>query len=350
MSNESGRAASIEAASIKAASITSLRQPLSVPSVAPPSLRERVGDWIFPPKGPEAGPVVLGQRRVYILPTGGGLMYAATVLLMLIGSINYNLSLGYILVFLLAGNGMVSMLHTWRNLARISLHPGKTSPVFAGELAGFRIRVENAGSVPRMSLAVQLSGQQPEYFDVAAHGVLEVEAKLPAAMRGLLYPGRFRIFTTYPLGLFYAWAIVDLDMHCLVYPKPEAGNVTLPPAQAAGGEGAAAGSGEDDFAGLRTFQPSDSPRRIAWKAFARNEIFLSKQFSGSAAAELWLDFADIPNALGTEAKLSRLSRWLIESEAAGLRYGLRLPGVTRDPDSGALHRDRCLQDLALFKQ
>jgi uncharacterized protein (DUF58 family) len=312
-------------------------------------IRDRIGDWIFPPKGPEAGPVVLGQRRVYILPTGGGLMFGITLLLVLIGSINYNLSLGYVLVFLLAGNGMVSMLHTWRNLARISLRPGKASAVFAGELAGFRIRVENRGSLSRMSLAVQLSGQQPEYFNVAAGASKEVEAKTPAAMRGLLYPGRFRIFTTYPLGLFYAWSVVDLDMHCLIYPKPEPGNIPLPPAQASSGEGSAAGAGEEDFAGLRTFRPGDSPRRIAWKAFARSEVFLSKQFSGSAAAQLWLDFGDLPNALGLEAKLSRLARWVIESEAAGLRYGLRLPGNTYEPDSGALHRDRCLQALALFK-
>ncbi len=320
MSKDAGRKASIQLSSNP-----------RFPPVASPSLRDRIGDWIFPPKGPEIGPVALGQRRVYILPTRGGLMFGVTILLMLIGSINYNLSLGYVLVFLLAGNGMVSMLHTWRNLARIALRPGKAAPVFAGELAGFRVQVENPGSLPRMSLAVQLPGQQPEYFDVAAGGSKEVEARTPAVMRGRLYPGRFRIFTIYPLGLFCAWAIVDLDMHCVIYPKPEPG------------------TGEEDFAGLRTFRPGDSPRRIAWKAFARNEIFLSKQFSGSAAAELWLDFGDIPNALGVEAKLSRLARWVIESEAAGLRYGLRLPGSEYDPDSGALHRDRCLQALALYK-
>ena len=339
MSTDAGRDASIET------SRTS-----RFPTVTPPSLRERVGDWIFPPKGPEIGPVALGQRRVYILPTGGGLMFGVTILLMLVGSINYNLSLGYVLVFLLAGNGMVSMLHTWRNLARISLRPGKAAPVFAGELAGFHVQVENPGSLPRMSLAVRLSGRQPEYFDVAAGGFKEVEAKTPAANRGLLYPGRLRIFTTYPLGLFYAWAIVDLDMHCLVYPKPEPGPTSLPPARVASGEGSAIGAGEEDFAGLRTFHPGDSSRRIAWKAFARNEVFLSKQFSGGAAAELWLAFGDIPNTLGIEAKLSRLARWVIESEAAGLKYGLRLPGSEYDPDSGALHRDRCLQALALFKQ
>lgn len=317
--------------------------------VAPSSVRERIGDWIFPPKGPEAGPVMLGQRRVYILPTGGGLMFAVTILLMLIGSINYNLSLGYVLVFLLAGNGMVSMLHTWRNLARVSLQPGRAAPVFAGELAGFHVRVENAGSLARASLAIQLAGQQPEYFDVPAGGSVDVEARMTATVRGLLYPGRFRIFTTYPLGLFYAWAIVDLDMHCVIFPKPEAGNVPLPHSQAANGEGPAIGAGEEDFSGLRTYRPGDSPRRIAWKAFARSDVFLSKQFSGSSAVELWLDFGEIPDALGVEARLSRLARWIIEAEAAGLRYGLRLPGSEFEPDSGALHRERCLQALALFK-
>jgi len=313
------------------------------------AVRDRIGDWIFPPKGAEIGPVVLGQRRVYILPTGAGLMFAVTLLLMLIGSINYNLSLGYVLVFLLAGNGMVSILHTWRNLARIALRPGKAACVFAGELAEFRVEVENRTSLPRSSLAVQLRGQQPEYFDVAAGASKDVVARTPATKRGRLYPGRLRIFTTYPLGLFYAWALVDLDMHCVIYPKPEPGKLSLPPAQAASGEGSAIGTGEEDFAGLRTFHPGDSPRRIAWKVFARNEIFLSKQFSGSAAAELWLDFGDIPNALGVEAKLSRLARWVIEAEAAGLRYGLRLPGIEYDPNSGALHRDHCLEALALYK-
>src|ERR1700704_4488035 len=104
-----------------------------LPDGAMPSLRDRIGDWIFPPKGPEIGPVALGQRRVYILPTRGGLMFGVTIVLMLIGSINYNLSLGYVLVFLLAGNGMVSMLHTWRNLARLALSSAKSGPVFVGD-------------------------------------------------------------------------------------------------------------------------------------------------------------------------------------------------------------------------
>jgi uncharacterized protein (DUF58 family) len=312
------------------------------------SLRERVSDWIFPPKGPETSPVVLGQRRVYILPSGAGLMFGVTILLMLIGSINYNLSLGYVLVFLLAGNGMVAMLHTWRNLARIALRPGKADPVFAGEHATFRIYVENTSSLPRTSLAVQLTGTEPEFYDVPRRSSKLLELKVASSSRGILYPGRLRVFSTYPVGLFYAWAIVDLDLHCLVYPKPEVGQCALPLARTSSGEGPALHAAEEDFAGLRTFRAGDSPRRIAWKAFARNEILLSKQFSGGAATEIWLDLRDIP-VMELEAKLSRLARWVIESEAAAIRYGLRLPGTEFNPDSGVPHRERCLQALALFK-
>jgi uncharacterized protein (DUF58 family) len=313
-----------------------------------PPMRDRIGDWIFPPRGPEAGPVALGQRRVYILPTRGGLGFGTTLLLMLVGSINYNLSLGFILTFLLAGAGVVSMLHTWRNLAHAQLRAGKSAPVFAGDTAVFPIGVRNPGRVARLSLAIEMKGQAPVYFDVAEDAEVLVDAAMPAERRGLMAPGRFRIFTTYPLGLFHAWANVELALSCLVYPRPEGGHVPLPPARAEAGEGMASGAGEEDFSGLRTYHPGDSPRRIAWKASARSLNFLTKQFSGGAAAELWLDFSEIPVNLPLEARISRMARWVIDAEAAGLRFGLRLPGVELPPEAGIAHRDRCLQELALF--
>ena len=73
--------------------------------------------WLFRLHGPERGEVVLVQRRIFILPTGAGITFAVVLLLMLTGSINYALSLGFILAFLLAGLAIVAMLHTFRNLA-----------------------------------------------------------------------------------------------------------------------------------------------------------------------------------------------------------------------------------------
>jgi uncharacterized protein (DUF58 family) len=313
------------------------------------SLRDRIGDWIFPPRGPETGPVELTQRRVYILPTRAGLLFAATLVLMLIGSINYNLSLGYGLTFLLGGTAVVSMLHTWRNLAHLQLRPGKSQPVFAGDRARFVVLASNLAAFDRVSLAIQFAGHDAIHFDVAATSEATVRIRLPAMKRGLFRPGRLRIFTVYPLGLFYAWANVDLELSCLVYPVPESGNVPLPQQRAALGEGQAAGKGEDDFAGLRPYYAGDSTRRIAWKAVARNDVFVTKMFSGSSGAYLWLDFADTPEALGMEGRLSRLTRWVVDADTSGVRYGMRLPGRELALGAGETHRAQCLEALALFQ-
>ncbi len=87
--------------------------------------------------------------------------------------------------------------------------------------------------------------------------------------------------------------------------------------------------------------------RIAWKAFAREQGLQVKQFSTPAGEELWLDFADAPEP-GTEGKLSRMTRWVLEAEAQGLRYGLRLPDGELPAGNGAAQRDECLRRLALF--
>ncbi len=312
------------------------------------AIRDRIADWIFPPKGPEGPPVKLSQRRVYILPNNAGLLYGVTLVLMLIGSINYNLSLGYALTFLLVGTGIVSMLHTWRNLAHLELAPGKSEPVFAGDRARFTILSNNPSRVSRRSVAIQFADRQSAYFDIGPAREATLRIRLPAPHRGLFRPGRFRIYTTYPLGLFYAWANVELDMNCLVYPTPEAEPAPLPESQAATGFGGALGKGDDDFAGLRSYHPGDSPRRIAWKAVARTGVYTTKLFSGAAGTDLWLDLQDTPGSLDIEQRLSRLTRWIIDSTHNGLRYGLRLPDREIDLGAGDAHQARCLEALALF--
>ena len=315
----------------------------------PLPLRDRIGDWIFPPKGVEQAPVSLSQRRVYILPTKAGVLFAMTLALMLIGSINYNLSLGYGLTFLLTGTGLVSMLHTWRNLAHLQLRPGKTEPVFVGDKAQFTVLADNRGRIARRSVAIRFGAHEPTYVDVEAGTETKVQISIPALRRGIFRPGRFQIYTTYPLGLFYAWANVELDLTGLVYPSPETGDVPLPEVHAVSGPGSATGRGEEDFAGLRNYRPGDSPRRIAWKSVARNDVFATKLFSGASGTQLWLDYADMPDSLGLEQRLSRMTRWVLDATHAGLLYGLRLPGREIEFGAGDSQQTQCLEALALYR-
>ena len=325
--------------------IASLRSWLSRPA-----LRTGVRAWFRARGVPERGAITLGHRRVYILPTRLGVIFGATLAIMLVGSINYALSLGFMLTFLLAGMALAGMVHTVRNLANLVIVAGRAEPVFAGESAQFRLCLENSAPYARPAVMARhdASGAQT-VVDVPAGGAVDVVLPVRAQRRGWLVLTRVRLETRYPLGLFRAWSYVHPDHRCLVYPRPE--HTPLPAASADANAGASRliAQGTDDFSGLRGYQSSDSPRHVAWKAVARGEDMYTKQFSGQAAAELWLDWALFSAAADLETRLSRLAGWVLAAESAGARYGLRLPGTEIPLAHGEAHHTACLAALALFE-
>ena len=312
------------------------------------ALKSNLYNWLFQLRGPEAGVIVLVQRRVFILPTRQGLTFAAMLLLMLTGSINYNLSLGFILTFLLGAMGINAMLYTFRNLANLRIAGGRTRPVFAGDTAHFVVHLENSGGTDRYAIGLTHDKKEAVFVDVTARTTASAAVGIPAPRRGILRPGRLILFTRYPLGLYYAWAYLELDMQCIVYPRPAPSGLPLPPAASSEGAGAERGQGQEDFSGLRQYHMGDSPRHIAWKVAARDQGLLTKQFSGRAETELWLDWARLPPHLGVEERLSQLARWVLDAHAGGLSFGLRLPGATVDIAMGETQRERCLEALALY--
>jgi uncharacterized protein (DUF58 family) len=296
------------------------------------------------PRGPA---LTLERWRIYALPTRYGLLFAAMLMVMLLGSINYNNSLGFILTFLLAGVGIMSILYTYRNIAHLQVRSGKAAPTFAGGEARFTVHLHNPEPLPRSALHVAAAGARPGVTDIAAHDTAGVELSVAARRRGRLALGRITLSTTYPLGLVRAWAYADLDMHCIVYPRP--GPRQPPAAMADINQGDRTGStlGSDDFLGFRAYLPGDSPRHIHWKALARDLPLLTKKFTASETPELWLDWSMLP-AMDDETRLRMLCRLVLEAQRGGQAYGLRLPGMEIMPGQGPLHQHRCLEALALF--
>lgn len=310
------------------------------------NLRHQISEWIFRAHVPETPPVTLVQRRIFILPTRQGYIFFALLLLLLIASINYSLSLGFLLTFLLGGMAGVAMLHTWRNLAHLKLRPGRSEPVFAGETAHFIITAETP-SQTRFSIAALREGYEAVYADVTAGEVTPLVMAVAAQRRGIIKCGRVEIFTRYPLGLFHAWSYVDFALSIVVYPRPDV-TAGAPPTQSRSeSEEGIPIAGDDDFNMLRAYRPGDAPRQIAWKALAREQGLLTKEFSATASSELWLDWEEA-HAADIEARLSILCQWVLQAERFGQGYGLRLPGVSIRPGRGEAHRTRCLEALALY--
>ena len=304
-----------------------------------------LSQWIRGPRL-DVGCVTLNRRCIYILPTRRGLFFALLLALLLLGSINYALSLGFVLTFLLAGLGHVALLHTYRNLSGVQINVGAVAPVFVGEAAQFYVSLEAPG--PRSAIGLSFKKQAPTWVDLLAPGAQSIALPLTATQRGWLLSGRMTIFTNFPLGLFRAWSYIDFGARCLVYPRP------LPSPLSARGEYAEQGAtrnsaqdGADDFSCLRAYRLGDAPRHVAWKASTKSTGLLTKQFVNPNAVALWLDWWSL-SAADVETRLSRLSAMLLEAERTQQAYGLRIPGKEYAPALDAAHRARCLRALALF--
>lgn len=332
-------------------------------SISTHPLSVRIGDWIAGRRGIEQGEVLLDRKRVYILPTRAGLVFGAAMLVLLVGSINYQLQLGFLLTFLVTSMALVGMYHTHRNLARISLRGLRAEPVFAGEVAGFEVQATNPTPEARYALhltfALRLKRRADRkqarrelpgtWLDAPARGLAVARVGLPTRRRGRLDCPRLRIETRFPFGLWQAWAYYAAPLSVIVYPAPEDEAPPLPVAGGAGREGAGLASSGEDFAGVRPYQAGDPQKMIAWRLAARSDELSVKLFESPSGSELVLDYDQLPAALETEARLSRLTRWVLMAEAAQLRYALRLPGTEVALGSGAEQRDRCLTALALFR-
>jgi uncharacterized protein (DUF58 family) len=307
-------------------------------------------NWIFQPRGPEEGEVLLNQRRVYIFPTRYGLFFAISLIAMLLTSINYDLSLGFVLVFFLAAAGLVTMLHTFRNQLHLTLAAQRADPVFAGGEARFNLLVSHDSIHERASIWLRTE-HSSAVTDIEARSAAQVALTVPAPTRGIVRLPRITIETRYPLGLLRAWSHWQPALFCLVYPTPAAPGVPFPQAPDGDGEGASAGIGHEDFIGLREERFGDSPRHISWKhaalAFETEGPLLAKEFSGAIANEVMLDLAATSGA-SIEAQLSQLTRWVLDAHARKLSATLKLGGEIVGPGAGDAHRDACLKALALY--
>ena len=311
-------------------------------------LASRAGRWAARRQGKDPFVTELTPRRIYILPTGVGCIYALMTLAMLLGSMNYNNNLSFLLTFLLVSIGLVAMHHCQRNLVGLEVSFAGVDPVFAGQSAEFRMAITNHSRSRRHHLQIYTDGRASEIDDIAPGEGRVFRVEVPTDRRGYVRLPRFGLRTLYPFELFRSWAWIHMDLAGIVYPAL-AENPPEPPAtQSERGHRQHDARGEEDFAGLRRFHAGDSPRHVAWKAYARSGELLAKRFSGSDTSSQWLDFASVDEP-DVERRLSTLAAWIVDADRLQRDYGVRLPGTEFPPAHGEDQRHRCLKALALFE-
>ena len=311
---------------------------------------ERIARWARKRQGEDGVPLTLRARRLYILPTRAGYTAGALLFVMLIAGLNYTNSLALLLTFILAGFVLVGMHECQRSLQGLELLSAQAPDCYAGLDGTLELRFASAARAPRRALTVRAGSGPVATFDLAPGAQASVQVSHRCALRGRHRLGRLELATTAPFGLFRCWTWLHLPVEVMVYPRP-LGTRPLPPA--ADGRTArvapSVSSGEEEWASLRAYQPSDSPRSIAWKTVARGGPFMVGQYAGSAGRDYRLSFSGL-ELLDTEARLSQLCAWADECARVGARCALDLPEVQVPWGHGAHHRTRLLRALALYRK
>ena len=298
--------------------------------------------------------VLLTQRNIYILPTKAGLLFAATLVTLLIASINYQLNLGYVLTFLLAGSGVVSMHLTHNTLRGLTLHLKPATPVFAGDAAGMEV-VLSSPSGARHGIGLKIESADITtltWVDVASGGQASAHVSFVPASRGRHDVPTLSAETRFPLGFFRAWTVWRPAGQVIVYPKQERPPAPLPSTRATpGGPAQSKRTLGAEVDGIRGYRRGDPLKLVFWKKAAKSleagGDLVSRDTSASAQYELWLDWQSC-GTLSPEDRLSRLTAWVVAADRAGVNYGLQLPGVNIGRDHGEGHRRQCLEALALW--
>lgn len=309
----------------------------------------------------------LTRRRVYILPTTQGLAFSIALLVMLIGSVNYANSLGYLLTFLLLSVALVSLLHTFWNIAGLEIAVGAPEPAFSGNTVAVPVSIDNREGQARYAVCLSLADQLParyvpgrvgrgrvqravHYVDLPAQSLTHHLLTVPLTKRGVHPLVGIEISSRFPLGLFRAWTPLKASTPIEVYAFPAPNGDEPLPIQGAGDtrDVRPSGQGREDFAGLRDYQRGDSPRHIHWKAVARGQPLAVKEFDGEGSVIVDLDWAATEAAGEAEARLGQLSAWVIEADECGAQYSLTLPHRSLAANTGGAHRQRALEALAAF--
>jgi uncharacterized protein (DUF58 family) len=291
-------------------------------------------------------PLLLNQRRIFILPTQRGLGFGVLIVLLALIAFVYNNNLAYILAFLLGSVFFIAILHTYQSMAGLTVNQGNSTHVFAGEAVGFGVIIDNPSNTDRPALTVSINGHG-ESISIKPQSKMSLNVYEITYQRGWHQPGTVTVSSSYPIGLFRAWSPMRFNNKALVYPKPSSQEIPFPDSAVDNNQKGRFKKGGDDFYGLQSYQAGDPLKHLHWKAYAKGLGLFTKQYGSESSAEIWLDYLVAPGQ-SLEERLSVLCRWVVDAEQLGLNYGFNIPGLRLEPGNGPAHYQKCLEALALF--
>ncbi len=292
----------------------------------------------------------LGLRSLYILPSGFGWLWLLSCAVLFILGVQGSSHGALLLAYLGLGLFLLAPYLTQFNLQGLELRCGSPAPGFAGDVVAYPVQATSRDQ--RLALGARFRSSEG---DLGWSGSLEPGQQWLAlpwrpSQRGLQTPGRLRLHSSAPLGLFVCWTLWDPPAPQLIYPARRPGPVLeldrpQPRERHLAQEGAAdQAAGSETWRDLSPHRPEEGLARLAWKHLARSGERYAKRFADPQPRPRLL--APEPS-LPRERALEHLSARIWQLAASGETYGLVLGSQTIPPAAGSAQLERCLTALAL---
>ncbi|WP_295536365.1 DUF58 domain-containing protein [Synechococcus sp. UW140] len=286
----------------------------------------------------------LSLRRIFIVPTALGWLWAAVGGLLYVVGVNTSSNVPLILGFLMLALQLLAIFLTAQTLHGLQLNWSTQLEGWAGEQLPLMLQL----TVPKgmRYLGLQLGPKGRRWEGICVAGMQQIPVPWQGESRGLNKLPRLRIDSQAPLGLWVCWVRLQLATEALLYPAPVvAAVVEVPWPQAIGTQQPKQSAEPHDFHSLQPHRPEEGPQRLAWKQLARGHGELSKRFEAPTAKAVLLS---LQPGIEKEKGLSAIAARIKQLASNGDSYGLLIDHVEIPPANGSEHRRICLRRLALL--
>ena len=286
----------------------------------------------------------LSLRRIFIVPTALGWLWAAVGGLLYVVGVNTSSNVPLILGFLMLALQLLAIFLTAQTLHGLQLNWSTQLEGWAGEQLPLMLQL----TVPKgmRYLGLQLGPKGRRWEGICVAGMQQIPVPWQGESRGLNKLPRLRIDSQAPLGLWVCWVRLQLATEALLYPAPVvAAVVEVPWPQAIGTQQPKQSAEPHDFHSLQPHRPEEGPQRLAWKQLARGHGELSKRFEAPTAKAVLLS---LQPGIEKETGLSAIAARIKQLASNGDSYGLLIDHVEIPPANGSEHRRICLRRLALL--
>jgi len=279
------------------------------------------------------------RKRVRQRATRFSLLVVVLLFGLFLEAYMHNFNLVYITLFFVFASAFAAGPLGLRNLGCLEAEQSGCERLFARRGGTCHFKIRNTSALGAWAVELHGAGSVKPLPEIPPHTTVTAALPLAPERRGRFEAGPCTLQSLFPLSTVRF--VLDIGKSCerIVFPEPKGEPLRsfLLRQRSPFGD-------ETDFEGLRSYSGAESPSRIHWPSVARGELAV-KNFDRERQTET-LRFEFLRSGRDDESRLSQLTLWALECEAARLPFTIVMPRKVLDSKKEGI--DAILTTLALY--